>query len=59
MNTQLDKRPERAEAVQQRPAIAPRVDIFENRDELLVLADMPGVTQNGLSIHLDEEQLRI
>ena len=59
MSTQLDKRPERAEAVQQRPAVAPRVDIFENKDELLLVADMPGVTKDGLTINVSDEQLSI
>jgi HSP20 family molecular chaperone IbpA len=59
MNTQMEKRPERAEVVQQRPAVAPRVDIFENKDELLVIADMPGVAKDGLTINLDAEQLSI
>ena len=59
MSTQIDKRPERAEAVQQRPAVAPRVDIFENKDEILLVADMPGVSKDGLSINVSDEQLSI
>jgi HSP20 family protein len=60
-DTQLDKQQQgsRAEAVQQRPAVAPRVDIFENKDEVLLVADMPGVSKEGLNIHLDHEQLTV
>jgi HSP20 family molecular chaperone IbpA len=60
MNTNITKRGEnRAETVEQRPATAPRVDIYENKDELLLIADMPGVSESGLTIRLDEEQLEI
>ena len=60
MNTQLEKQQDsRAEAVQQRPAVAPRVDIFENKDEVLLVADMPGVGKDGLNVHLDHEQLTV
>jgi HSP20 family molecular chaperone IbpA len=45
------------ERVQSRPSATPRVDVFENKDEVLLLADLPGVTQDGLKLHLDEEQL--
>jgi HSP20 family protein len=42
-----------------RPVYAPPVDIFENKDEILILADVPGVTVEGLSINLDKDQLTI
>jgi HSP20 family molecular chaperone IbpA len=50
---------QRPENVGARPTIAPQVDIFENRDELLVIADMPGVAQADLKIHLDETEITI
>ena len=44
-NTEITKRevttPERSRQI---PAIAPVVDIYENDDEILLHADMPGVT---------------
>lgn len=47
------------EKIQQRPAVAPLVDIFENADELLVVADLPGVTQDKLSIRVEKGELTL
>lgn len=35
------------------------VDIFENGDELLMLADLPGVEPEGLSVSFEAPELRI
>ena len=60
MSTEMTKREEhRPERVAERPAVAPRVDVFENKDELLLIADLPGVSEGNLKIHLDEEELTI
>lgn len=48
-----------AEKIEQRPAVAPNVDVFENENELLVVADLPGVAQNQMSIHFDKGRLTI
>jgi HSP20 family protein len=48
---------EKAERVQSKPYVTPRVDVFENNDEVLLLADLPGVQQDGLTLHLDEDQI--
>lgn len=48
---------ETAEAVRQRPAVAPRCDVFENKDEVLLVADLPGVLQEALRIDVDEERV--
>ena len=37
----------------------PAVDIFETKDELVVVADMPGVPPDGLDVHLEGDQLTI
>jgi HSP20 family protein len=47
------------EKMQQRPALAPPVDIYENKDELLIFADLPGVAKEDLVIHLDKDQLTL
>lgn len=47
------------ERVSKRVVVAPAVDIFENNDEILVIADLPGVTSEGLNIHFDKDQLFI
>jgi HSP20 family molecular chaperone IbpA len=46
-----------AEKLEQRPVVAPFVDIYESPEQILVLADLPGVTQEGLSIHLEKGEL--
>jgi HSP20 family protein len=33
--------------------------VYENADEFLLMADMPGVTPNELAIHLDKDELTI
>jgi len=39
--------------------LAPPVDIYENADELLLVADLPGVGPEGVSIDFDAPELRI
>jgi len=41
------------------PAIAPVVDIYENEDEILLHADMPGVGRENLTVHIDNGTLDI
>jgi len=43
----------------QRPAVAPACDVYENNDEVLVVADVPGVTAEDLNINLDKGELSI
>lgn len=47
------------EKLAERATYAPPVDIFESKDEILILADVPGVTTEGLAINLDRDQLTI
>lgn len=47
------------EKMAQRAAVAPAVDIFENKDELLIFADLPGVTKDDLSIHFEKGHLTL
>ncbi|HMI84964.1 MAG TPA: Hsp20/alpha crystallin family protein [Polyangiaceae bacterium] len=55
--TKYDERsPER---VKQRFTVAPRVDVYENANELLLVADMPGATKESVSIQLDKGQVTI
>jgi HSP20 family protein len=51
-----DRSPER---VKQRFTVAPRVDVYENANELLLVADVPGVTKESVSIQLDKGQVTI
>lgn len=41
------------------PAFAPHVDIFENEQELLLMADMPGVKPEGIDLHYEKGELTI
>jgi HSP20 family molecular chaperone IbpA len=58
MTTSIEKQgrttPER---VEQRHTVTPAVDIFENKDEFLLFADLPGVTKEGLTMHFERGQL--
>jgi HSP20 family molecular chaperone IbpA len=47
------------ESKAERAVYAPPVDIYENKDEILILADVPGVAPEGLTINLDKNQLTI
>ena len=47
------------ERTRERPAVAPPVDIYENDDEVLVLADVPGVPSDGVTLSFENSQLII
>jgi HSP20 family molecular chaperone IbpA len=38
---------------------SPRIDIWECQDELVLFADMPGVTSEGLDVQFENRELRI
>jgi HSP20 family molecular chaperone IbpA len=48
-----------AEPVQHHDTVAPPVDVYENADELLVVADVPGSSHDGVDIQLEKGQLTI
>lgn len=41
------------------PVLSPPVDIFENDQEILLLADIPGVAEDGLTITLEKNELTL
>ena len=51
--------PEGVEPTRNRPIYAPRVDIVETEDALEILADMPGVTKEGVEVILEQRVLSI
>jgi HSP20 family protein len=53
------KPPEGAERTRDRPVYVPRVDIVETEDALEILADMPGVTRDGVEVTLEQRVLRL
>ncbi len=48
-----------APAAPSRRAIAPAVDVFENDDELLIVADVPGVAGAGIDLRVENGTLRL
>jgi len=50
---------DKPEPVQQRNWQAPPFDIYENKEELLLIADLPGVKTEQLKIHMDKNELTI
>ena len=63
MNTETTKvtqrRDQTPEKLAQRAAVAPAVDIFESKDELLILADLPGVAKEDLTVNFEKGRLSI
>jgi HSP20 family molecular chaperone IbpA len=43
----------------QRRAVAPPVDVFENADELLIVADVPGVADGGIDLRIENDTLTL
>jgi HSP20 family molecular chaperone IbpA len=48
-----------AEPTTTRPVVAPAVDIYENEHEYLVLADLPGVANDGVRIRFENGELSL
>jgi HSP20 family protein len=44
---------------EQRPAASPVCDVYENNDELLVVAEVPGVTTDALEVNLENDELSV
>jgi len=59
-NTQVTRREENLpKNLKGRPVVSPLVDVFESKDEYLVVADMPGVDKENLGIRLDQGELTV
>ncbi len=62
--TNLTQKPEaqqgtQVEATRARPICLPCTDIYERGDELLVIAEMPGVSRDAADVSLEAGELRI
>jgi len=42
-----------------RRTVTPACDIYENKEEVLLLADLPGVAPDALKINLDNDELTL
>lgn len=40
-------------------SITPEVDIFENDDEILLFADMPGISKQQIDVHINDGRLTL
>jgi HSP20 family molecular chaperone IbpA len=49
----------RPERLSQRPAYLAPVDVLENREEYLILADFPGVKNDDVDIRFDKNELSL
>lgn len=54
--TTKSRKPEKMQATR---TVTPPVDIYENADELLLVTDMPGVSQDGITVNLEKRELTI
>jgi HSP20 family molecular chaperone IbpA len=43
----------------QRPTIVPACDIYEGKDEFLLVADFPGVTKENLTLNFEKNELSL
>lgn len=62
IQTTRGRSPEPSKAVHEvgdRPVLAPPVDIYENEQEYLVRADLPGVHKDDLALDLDKGELTL
>jgi len=62
MNTETNikkRESESPEKLAQRATVAPPVDIFENKEQLMIVADLPGVAKGDLSINFDKGHLTL
>ncbi len=53
------KREEGTERPHHIPTAAPLVDIYENDEEILLYADMPGVDKDGIRVNIDNGKLAL
>jgi len=58
-NTMVQREEKTPERIRERRSVTPAVDIFENSNEILLVADVPGVMTEGLNIHLENGELTI
>lgn len=58
-SAKMTTQPKPADKRETQPTVEPPVDVYENKEELLVVADLPGVDNNELGIRLENGELTI
>jgi HSP20 family protein len=58
-NAQADARGQAAARPQRARVVTPPVDVFEGPEAILVLADLPGVAADALTIRLEKDELSV
>jgi HSP20 family molecular chaperone IbpA len=51
--------PEKGERTRERRVYTPAVDIIERKDDIIVIADMPGVDENSVDIMIEKNVLTL
>lgn len=57
--TNTTKREPIAQQAEARRVVAPAVDVYENKDEVLLVADMPGVRADDIVIRFERGELTL
>ena len=57
--TERAQSPEKGEQTRQRRIFNPAVDIIERKEDIVLLADMPGVDEKSVDITLDKNELTL
>ena len=53
------KSPANTRSAPSEETLSPRVDVHENAEGITLYADLPGVSNDGLEVHVDKDTLRI
>ncbi len=48
-----------SERTRQLPTVAPEVDILENEEEILLFADLPGVSREDITVNIENGRLSL
>ena len=59
MSTQKTPAPTHAEPIEQTKTFTPPVDVYESKDDLLLVADIPGVRRDDVRIDVERNELVI
>lgn len=55
----VEQKEGQVERNREKPAVVPVVDIYENDEEILLFADMPGVAKENITVNIDNGKLSL